>query len=96
MELGTAIYPGTEIMTDVGSYRFVKAINGDHTVLVPQPSNDERDPLNWSSTRKGLTIFCITLMTFAQGFGPLSLVSLPKRSPLVLACSNREVGAHAS
>jgi hypothetical protein len=44
-ELNTEIYPGTEIMTDVGSHHFVKAGTGTHSVLVPQPSDDEHDPL---------------------------------------------------
>jgi hypothetical protein len=44
-ELHTEIYPGTEIMTDVGSHHFVKAGTGAHSVLVPQPSDSEHDPL---------------------------------------------------
>lgn len=76
-ELGTEIYPGTEIMTDVGSHHFVKAGSGAHAVLVPQPSDDEHDPLNWTPMWKGFTIFCATLVSFAQGFGPLALVSPP-------------------
>lgn len=45
--LGTKIYPGTEIMKDVGTHHFVKGSN-HRSVLVPQPSDDPRDPLNWS------------------------------------------------
>lgn len=44
-ELDTKIYPGTEIMSDVGSHHFVKAGEGSGNVLVPQPSNDPHDPL---------------------------------------------------
>jgi hypothetical protein len=43
--LHTEIYPGTEIMIDVGTHHFVKAGTGTHSVLVPQPSDDEHDPL---------------------------------------------------
>lgn len=32
-------------MIDVGSHRFVKAGTETHSVLVPQPSDDELDPL---------------------------------------------------
>lgn len=32
-------------MTDVGTHHFVKAGSGDHSVLVPQPSDDPHDPL---------------------------------------------------
>jgi hypothetical protein len=45
--LHTKIYPGTEIMKDVGSHHFVKA-GRSSDVLVPQPSDDPHDPLNWS------------------------------------------------
>lgn len=41
--LGTKIYPGTEIMKDVGGHHFVKGSN-DRSVLVPQPSDDPRKP----------------------------------------------------
>lgn len=42
-ELHTEIYPGTEIMTDVGTHHFLKSHG--QSVLVPQPSDDEHDPL---------------------------------------------------
>lgn len=44
-ELQTEIFPGTEIMADVSHHHFVKSSHGDHSVLVPQPSNVEHDPL---------------------------------------------------
>ncbi|KAM3085824.1 hypothetical protein ACMFMG_002883 [Clarireedia jacksonii] len=40
LELHTEIYPGTEVMRDVGSHHFVK---GGDSVLVPQPSDDDRE-----------------------------------------------------
>lgn len=48
-ELHTEIYPGTEIMTDIGTHHFVKMSGGAQDVLVPQPSDDEHDPLVSSS-----------------------------------------------
>ena len=48
-ELHTAIYPGTEVMTDVGSVHFLK---GSREVLVPQPSADPHDPLVRTSPRQ--------------------------------------------
>jgi hypothetical protein len=39
------IYPGTEIMADVGSHHFVKSSSKSDRVLVPQPSQDPHDPL---------------------------------------------------
>jgi hypothetical protein len=44
-ELHTEIYPGTEIMIDTGTHHFVKSSAGGQSVLVPQPSDDEHDPL---------------------------------------------------
>lgn len=44
-ELGTKIYPGTEIMTDVGTHQFVKSSTKSGRVLVPQPSDSPHDPL---------------------------------------------------
>ena len=70
-ELHTEILPGTEIMTDVGSTHFVKGRG--KTVLVPQPSPDPHDPLNWSPMWKTLTILSVSWVTFTQGYGPLSL-----------------------
>ncbi|KAK4569420.1 hypothetical protein LTR86_003183 [Recurvomyces mirabilis] len=72
-ELHTEILPGTEIMADVGTHHFVKG--GSH-VLVPQPSADPHDPLNWSPFWKGLTIAASTSVSFTQGFGPLALAPM--------------------
>ncbi|KAI9690154.1 MAG: hypothetical protein M1822_009115 [Bathelium mastoideum] len=75
-ELHAEILPGTEIMTDVGSHHFVKAGGSSDKVLVPQPSNDPHDPLNWSRMWKLLTITASSYVTFCQGFGPLSLAPM--------------------
>lgn len=75
-ELHTEIYPGTEIMVDVGTHHFVKSSAGGHSVLVPQPSDDEHDPLNWSPLWKASAIFCSTLVSFSQGMGPLALAPM--------------------
>lgn len=72
-EIHTEILPGTEIMADIGSHHFVKG--GTH-VLVPQPSADPHDPLNWSTKWKSMTIIASTFVSFTQGFGPLSLAPM--------------------
>ncbi|KAK4700999.1 hypothetical protein P7C70_g5239, partial [Phenoliferia sp. Uapishka_3] len=58
--------------TDVAGVEFVK---GGAGVLVPQPSNDPADPLNWSQLHKMGAVTCAVLLGFIQGFGPLSLAS---------------------
>lgn len=76
-ELHTKIYPGTEIMRDVGTHHFVKAGgHGSRDVLVPQPSDDPRDPLNWSASWKYTTIFAATLLSFSLNLGPLALAPM--------------------
>lgn len=44
-ELDIKIYPGTEIMRDVGSHNFIKSSANGDAVLVPQPSPSPHDPL---------------------------------------------------
>ena len=58
-ELGEKIYPGTEVMADVGSHHFVKSGKSDR-VLVPQPSQDPHDPLVCAFC----THDCIDIMIF--------------------------------
>ncbi|KLJ10828.1 hypothetical protein EMPG_13809 [Blastomyces silverae] len=72
-ELDTKIYPGTEIMTDVGSHQFVKRSD---RVLVPQPSQKPSDPLNWSPFWKACAMFLSTAVTFMQAFGPMALAPM--------------------
>lgn len=91
-ELHTKIYPGTEIMKDVGSHHFVKAGEkiGKSRVLVPQPSNDPQDPLNWSPGWKLSAISCGCLLSFSLNLGPLAnapLFGRRHRTP-ILACQH--------
>ncbi|KAF9891879.1 hypothetical protein FE257_002841 [Aspergillus nanangensis] len=75
-ELDTEIYPGTEIMADVGSHHFVKSSAKSDSVLVPQPSQDPHDPLNWNRYWKLGVISISTAVTFTQGMGPLALAPM--------------------
>jgi hypothetical protein len=70
--LGTKIYPGTEIMRDVGTHHFVKAHTRSSSVLVPQPSDSPTDPLNWSPMWKAIAMFCATSVSFSLNLGPLA------------------------
>lgn len=72
-ELDVQNVPGTEIMADVGTHHFVKSNASSYRVLVPQPSDDPNDPLNWSTFWKFSTLTCATAATFVQGMGPLAL-----------------------
>ncbi|ETN44427.1 uncharacterized protein HMPREF1541_10608 [Cyphellophora europaea CBS 101466] len=75
-ELHVELLPGTEVMADVGTVHFVKSGDRTHKVLVPQPSADKHDPLNWSLKWKLITIISASLVTFSQGFGPLALAPM--------------------
>ncbi|KAI1635377.1 major facilitator superfamily domain-containing protein [Biscogniauxia mediterranea] len=72
--LNTRIYPGTEIMKDIGTHHFVKSGRAD--VLVPQPSDDPHDPLNWSPKWKTITMICATVLSFSLNLGPLALAPM--------------------
>jgi hypothetical protein len=72
-ELHVEILPGTEIMADFGTHHFVKETGAKGPVLVPQPSNNPHDPLNWTRKRKFLIIFIANFFSFSLGFGPLAL-----------------------
>ncbi|KAK5188781.1 hypothetical protein LTR47_011282 [Exophiala xenobiotica] len=70
------IYHGnSEIVVDIGSGAIKSADTSDlklakdgHTILIPQPSDDPHDPLNWSSTKKHLLLATIGLAAFIADF----------------------------
>jgi len=72
-ELHIEILPGTEIMADFGTHHFVKETGSKGPVLVPQPTNNPHDPLNWTWKRKAVVIAIANMFSFMLGFGPLAL-----------------------
>ncbi|KAF7561312.1 hypothetical protein G7046_g2831 [Stylonectria norvegica] len=54
----TELVPGTELMIHDGESNDVQA-TGNAFILVPQPSLDPADPLNWSMLRKGKNVLAI-------------------------------------
>ena len=46
----------------------VKTASDGHTVLIPQPSSDPNDPLNWSPIRKHTMLFVISVVSFMPDF----------------------------
>ncbi|KAH8884984.1 serine/threonine kinase 16 [Thozetella sp. PMI_491] len=58
MEDRAELVPGTEVMADLGDAHLVHAQSSlDSVVLIPQPTDDPHDPLNWSALWKNLVIF---------------------------------------
>jgi hypothetical protein len=49
-----------------GGYKHAK---DGHTRLIPQPSDDENDPLNWSWRKKNLILFIVSLTAFLPDYG---------------------------
>jgi hypothetical protein len=47
----------------------VKLANDGHTLLIPQPSDDRNDPLNWSWAKKHLILFVVSFAAFLPDYG---------------------------
>ncbi|KAK7206002.1 MFS transporter [Myxozyma melibiosi] len=47
----------------------LKLARDGHTVLIPQPSDDPNDPLNWSWWKKHLILISISFIAFLPDFG---------------------------
>ncbi|GAA6047237.1 hypothetical protein JCM3770_006964 [Rhodotorula araucariae] len=65
--IAAALYDGIDLST-------LKHGKGRHAyiILVPQPSDDPNDPLNWSTAKKWMTFFVLTYGTVLCGaLGPL-------------------------
>lgn len=70
--LSIAIYPGTEIMTGRTLREMTGHDNEPLDGLIPRPSTDRHDPLNWSPKWKFVTLACATVMSFSLNLGPLA------------------------
>ncbi|ODQ52981.1 MFS general substrate transporter [Saitoella complicata NRRL Y-17804] len=57
-----------QIDTSTG-YGNLKLASDGHTVLIPQPSDDPNDPLNWSWTKKHLILMVISAAAILPDFG---------------------------
>ncbi|KAF2770904.1 MFS general substrate transporter [Teratosphaeria nubilosa] len=76
-QLNVEIIPGTEVMKDIGDVHFAKAGgNADASVLLPHPSNDPNDPLNWSRTWKIFTAVSQLLYVWVLVCSALSIAPM--------------------
>lgn len=57
--------PGTSHLVDIDNTENVKK-KGKDIILIPTPSDDPNDPLNWSAKRKWTQIFCLSLYCFGS------------------------------
>lgn len=67
--------PGTVHLLELQGIGSVSKGDSD-VVLVPRPSSDPNDPLNWARWRKLLNIFCVYFYTFSTGVGGTSTYSI--------------------
>ncbi|KAJ5555424.1 hypothetical protein N7535_007859 [Penicillium sp. DV-2018c] len=67
--IDTTATPGTVTLVDVNHVLTTRHLeHGDRDiVLVPTPSNDPDDPLNWSRRRKLLSTACVSIYTLFSG-----------------------------
>lgn len=56
-------------VVDAESGENVKVAKDGHTRLIPQPSDDPNDPLNWSKRRKHIILFIVSFIAFLPDFG---------------------------
>ena len=47
----------------------IKTASDGHTVLIPQPSDDPQDPLNWPLRKKNLIMLVVSLVSCTADFG---------------------------
>jgi len=70
--------PGTVHLIDLdGTMHTKHAQNGQRdVVLVPTPSQDPDDPLNWSPRRKALSMACMGVYTLMVGIASAAIYSI--------------------
>lgn len=60
---------GYTVNVDVEHRGELKTAKDGHTVLIPQPSDDPRDPLNWSPLKKHVILVIISFAAFLPDYG---------------------------
>lgn len=60
---------GYFVDVDVEHRGDLKTAKDGHTVLIPQPSDDPTDPLNWSSVKKHVILLLISFAAFLPDYG---------------------------
>ncbi|KAE8308351.1 putative MFS transporter [Aspergillus transmontanensis] len=70
--------PGTFTLVDLEHTLATRHLNGGNSdiVLVPQPSDDPDDPLNWSPRRKLLSTICVSSYTLFAGIASAVVYSV--------------------
>lgn len=75
-EIDYEAIPGTSHLIDVQGDHSTEEENGKGIILIPKPSEDPNDPLNWSKKRKWIQVFCLILYCYGGGIASCSQYSL--------------------
>lgn len=79
-------------VADTADERFanVKTASDGHTILIPQPSDDPSDHLNWSPVRKHVILFIISFAAFLPDYGSATgaVTLLPQAQSVSTQCYN--------
>ncbi|KAH3661486.1 hypothetical protein OGAPHI_006333 [Ogataea philodendri] len=88
--------PGTIHLIDLDGNLDVRHEGNKDIVLVPQPTDDPEDPLNWSKSRKRLLAMCLIIAVFSADILSTSLsaalLSVEESTGIPLANLNTGVG----
>ncbi|KAH8758521.1 major facilitator superfamily domain-containing protein [Hyaloscypha sp. PMI_1271] len=57
------------LVADKSLVQGLKLAPDGHTVLIPQPSSDPNDPLNWSWTKKHVVLIIVSMTAFLPDYG---------------------------
>ena len=72
--------------------RNLKTTADGKTILIPQPSTDPHDPLNWSFLKKHIILAVITVATFVPDFGSsMGVITLLPQSKCVIPVQPMDV-----
>lgn len=80
------------LKTVTATYQNVKLAQDGHTVLIPQPTDDPDDPLNWSWAKKHAILFVVSATALLPDYGSATgaVTLLPQSASvcsfLVLPC----------
>ncbi|CCH45912.1 putative membrane protein [Wickerhamomyces ciferrii] len=76
-EINYNAVPGTTHLVDLEGKMNAHHSSGDSKiVLIPTPSDDYDDPLNWSPRRKWLAVFCNVVYTYGVGIPSAAIYSV--------------------
>ena len=70
LEMGEVdIREGSDSETPKDLRHVAKGSMDNDAILIPKPSNDQLDPLNWSWSKKHITLFVLSATAFLPDYG---------------------------